>query len=205
MYSHASYRLYDESGAQTARAVADLIARHVSALNPRVADWGCGMGRVLRHLPDTYQLTGFDYNKAAVDWCAKSLPRARYALNGLMPPLPADAGAFDALYALSVFTHLSAHAHAAWIAEIERVLAPGGVFIGAFHMRPPAGQLLDGERRRFGAGELVTREGVAEGGRTFTAFHPEAYLRGRLLVRFEIVEDPLDLCGQTAFVARKPA
>lgn len=203
MYSHASYRAYDATGADTAHALAALIGRHVDAARLRVADWGCGMGRVLRHLPDTYELTGFDYNKSAVEWCGRAFPGARFALNGLMPPLPAGPGAFDVLYALSVFTHLSGRAHDAWIAEIERVLRPGGVFIGAFHMTPAGGQLLDDERRRFDAGELVTREGVIEGSRTFTAFHPEAYLRNGLLSRFEIAEGPIDFFGQTVFVARK--
>lgn len=204
MYSHASYRLYDQTGADTAKSLAALIASSIAARGPSVADWGCGMGRVLRHLPDTYQLTGFDYNKAAINWCARSIPRARFFANDLMPPLPAEAEAFDAVYALSVFTHLSARGHEAWIAEIERVLRPGGVFIGAFHMRPAEGQLLPDERRLFDSGALVTREGVAEGGRTFTTFHPEAYLRGRLLAHFDIVEGPLDFFGQTAFVARRP-
>lgn len=204
MYSHASYRLYDETGRETARRLAGLIDRHVETRRPEIADWGCGMGRVLRHLPDTYQLTGFDYNKTAIDWCAKRFPRVAFARNELMPPLPAAPARFDALYALSVFTHLSAAAHEAWIAEIERVLRPGGLFIGAFHMIPREGQLLDGERRRFDAGELVTRGGVAEGSRIYTAFHPEAYLRGRLFARLEIVEGPIDFLGQTAFVVRKP-
>lgn len=205
MYSHASYRLYDETGAKTAAGLSALVARHVAGSAPAVADWGCGMGRVLRHLPDTYQVSGFDYNAAAVGWCAKQFPRAAFARNGLMPPLPTAPAAFDALYALSVFTHLSAAAHDAWIAEIERVLKPGGVFIGAFHMSPPDGQLLDDERRRFDAGELVTRGGVAEGSRIYTAFHPEAWLRGCLFARFEIVDGPLNFFGQTAFVLRKPA
>jgi SAM-dependent methyltransferase len=204
MYSHASYRLYDATGAATAQGLRGLIDAHVAKDGPDVADWGCGMGRVLRHLPDTYQLTGFDYNKAAVDWCAKRFPHVAFASNGLMPPLPTAPARFDALYALSVFTHLSAAAHEAWIEEIERVLRPGGVFIGAFHMVPPEGQLLDAERRRFDAGELVTRGGVAEGSRIYTAFHPEAYLRGQLFARFEIVEGPTDFFGQTAFVIRKP-
>lgn len=71
-------------------------------------------------------------------------------------------------------------------------------------MVPAAGQLLDAEQKRFAAGELVTRGGVAEGSRIYTAFHPEPYLRSRLFARFDIVEGPLEFFGQTAFVVRKP-
>lgn len=203
MYSHASYRLYAETGAGTAAALAALIDAHVKAARPRVADWGCGLARVLRHLPARYALTGFDYNPAAIEWCAAHVPNADFRVNALAPPLPAADGAFDALYALSVFTHLSEEGHRAWIAEIARVLAPGGVFLGAFHTRPAAGQLLESERARFAEGRLVARGGVKEGGRTFTAFHPERYLRETLLAGFDILDGPVDFFGQGLMVARK--
>lgn len=204
MYSHTSYRLYAETGAATAAALAAMIARHVAAPAPRVADWGCGMARVIRYLPSDWRLVGFDYNAAAIDWCRRSLRAARFEVNGLMPPLPAADASFDAVYALSVFTHLSEPAHTAWIAEIERVLTPGGVFLGAFHMHPRADQLLAEERRLFDEGRLVTRAGVLEGGRTFTAFHPLSFVRDVLFARFEPVEGPIDFFGQSLMVARKP-
>lgn len=204
MYSHTSYRLYHETGAATAAALAAAIRRHVEEPALRVADWGCGLGRVIRHLPDEWRRHGYDYNSAAVDWCRRRLPGARFEVNGLMPPLPADDASFDVVYALSVFTHLSERAHAAWIAEVERVLAPGGVFLGAFHMHPHTDQLLADERRRFDEGRLVTRAGVLEGGRTFTAFHPEAFVRDVLLSRFEPLEGPVDFFGQSLIAVRKP-
>lgn len=203
MYSHASYALYMQSGADTAAEIAARIDRCCSAASPRVADWGCGLARVLRHLPPRYVRTGFDYNRAAIAWCREHVAGAEFRANDLAPPLPVEDGAFDALYALSVFTHLSGAGHAAWIAEIARVLAPGGVFLGAFHMTPAAGQLLPEERMRFERGELVIRGGVKEGGRTFTAYHPERYLREDLLAGFDIVEGPEDFFGQGLIVARK--
>ncbi|HXI85964.1 MAG TPA: class I SAM-dependent methyltransferase [Parvularculaceae bacterium] len=203
MYTHASYALYMRSGAETAAEIAKRIDQHVEAKYPRVADWGCGLARVVRHLPTHYQLTGFDYNRAAINWCAEHIEGATFHVNAAAPPLPAEAGVFDALYALSVFTHLSAAGHAAWIGEVERVLRPGGLFLGAFHAAPAEGQLLPSERARFEKGALVVRGGVKEGGRTFTAFQSEAYLRGELLANFDIVEGPTPFFGQTLFVAQR--
>ncbi|MBB5517557.1 class I SAM-dependent methyltransferase [Amphiplicatus metriothermophilus] len=203
MYSHASYARYMASGKATAVQIVRRIDAHCPAPRPRVADWGCGLGRVIRHLPERYDRTGFDYNRAAIDWCKAHIRGATFRRNAAAPPLPAEDGAFDALYALSVFTHLSEAGHRAWIAEVARVLAPGGIFLGAFHMTPRAGQLLPGERARFEAGELVVRGRVKEGRRIFTAIHPERYLRERLLAGFDILEGPTPFFDQTLFVARK--
>ena len=203
MYRHTSYAKYWRTGRETAAGIAERIDRFVDAPAPRVADWGCGLARVIRHLPHGYERTGFDYNPNAIRWDAEHIGNIRFLKNELMPPLPVESASFDALYALSVFTHLSGEAHEQWIAEIERVLAPGGIFLGAFHMRPEAGQLLPGEQARFDAGDLVVRGAVKEGSRTYTAYHPEQYLRERLLCRFDVVEGPTDFFGQTLFVARK--
>ena len=203
MYRHTSYAQYWRTGQETAAKLSAKIDQHLDVRTPRVADWGCGLSRVLRHLPDHYERTGFDYNTKAIGWCKENIANVSFHQNGVRPPLDAHANAFDALYALSVFTHLSAQGHDAWIAEIERVLAPGGIFLGAFHMQLPQGQLLPGEQRKFDAGELVVRGGVKEGSRIYTAHHPETYLRNHLLKNFDLVEPPLALFKQTLFIARR--
>ncbi len=203
MYSHASYELYTKTGRDTAAGIANRIDAHLSMEQPRVIDWGCDLGRVIRHLPTRYHRHGFDYNKAAIAWCQKNLKDMSFAVNGPRPPLPAEPASFDALYALSVFTHLSAERHTTWFAEIARVLAPGGIFLGAFHTTVRADQLLPAEQEQFDAGNLVVRSGVAEGGRTFTAYHPEAYLRATLAPHFDILEGPMPFFGQGLIVARR--
>ncbi len=203
MYSHASYELYVRTGRETAASIASRIDGNLELDSPRVADWGCGLGRVIRHLPARYQRHGFDYNTAAIEWCRKHVQGPQFSVNGLRPPLPAPDASFDALFALSVFTHLSAEGHTAWFAEIARVLAPGGLFLGAFHVRPSEDQLLVAERARFEEGELVVRSGVAEGGRTYTAYHSEPYLRKALQSLFEIIEGPTPFFGQELIVARR--
>ncbi len=204
MYRHTSFDLYWRTGAETAAALAERIDAFVKTDKPRVADWGCGLARVLRHLPERYQRTGFDYNPHAIKWCTDHIAGAQFFHNEAQPPLPAASASFDALYALSVFTHLSAQAHDAWIHDIARVLAPGGIFIGAFHTDLAPGQLLLAEQARFDAGELVVRGRVKEGSRIYVAYHPETYLRDHLFHGWEIVEGPAAFFGQTLFVARRP-
>lgn len=204
MYRHTSFELYWKTGQATAERLAGLIDAHIKTDTPRVADWGCGLARVLRHLPDRYRRTGFDYNDRAIRWCTENIKDAQFFHNGLMPPLPAAAASFDALYALSVFTHLSEEAHDAWMHDIARVLAPGGVFLGAFHVKLAPDQLLPEEQARFDAGKLVVRGRVKEGSRTYVAYHPESWLRNHLFHGWEILEGPVDFFGQSLFVARRP-
>lgn len=203
MYAHASYELYMTTGRDTATGITERIDRLTGLDAPRVADWGCGLARVSRHLPSRYRVHGFDYNAEAIAWCSQNIAGRDFSTNGLRPPLPAEAASFDALFALSVFTHLSPEGHTAWFAEIARVLAPGGVFLGAFHTAPAADQLLAGEREQFAKGELVVRGGVHEGGRTYTAYHPTAFLTATLSPDFEIIEGPTPFFGQGLVVARR--
>ena len=203
MYRHTSFARYWRTGQKTAAAISEKIDAHVDDKHPRVADWGCGLARVIRHLPEHYQRYGFDYNANAIGWNTDHVAGIDFSLNQLSPPLPMEDATLDVIYALSVFTHLSAKGHEDWIAEIERVLAPGGIFIGAFHMLLEPDQLLPKEQAQFDAGKLVVRGGVKEGSRTFTAHHPEQYLREHLLRNFDLVEEPSLLFGQSLLVARK--
>ena len=203
MYAHASFDRYWRSGAADARVIADALSARTGKDRLRVAEWGCGMGRITRHLEADHDVSGYDYNPAAIAWCAKHLS-GRYAVNGLMPPLPADDAAFDALFAVSVLTHLSAKAHEAWAAEVARVLRPGGVALLTVHGAPGPGQLLPAERAAFDAGRLVMRGRVTEGRRPFVAFQPDPFMRA-LLTRAGLKADgPHDIgLRQVAWFARR--
>jgi SAM-dependent methyltransferase len=205
MYAHTSYSLYESSGRNHAERIANLIDRFVSAKTPEVAEWGCGLSRILRHLPRNYSLTGYDYNSDAIQWCRKNIPGIAFLANEARPPLPADANRFDAIYSVSVFTHLSEKGHDEWISELHRVLKPGGVLISTFHGQHQTGSLLLSERRKFDAGQLVVRGNTKEGRRNFVAYHPDAYVRDILLKSFDVMEGPTQAFGQTLWVAQKSA
>ena len=151
-------------------------------------DFGCGAGRVARHVavwPFVSELWGADVDPEAIDW-ARGHMSGRWEVLDRRPPSALPAGHFDAAYAISVFTHLDRDAEGEWLAEIHRVLKPGGFFIASTHApslswgRP---DMTDAERDR------LLRDGflfLAGTGRDFnddTAFHDNAYLRrtwGRL-------------------------
>src|SRR4051795_898861 len=158
-------RWYLESGRAAADSLRELLARNGAPLEEARAllDFGCGCGRVIRHWRELdADVHGSDLNAGAVAWCSANLPFS-FARNGLAPPLPHADGAFDLVYALSVFTHLPEELQLAWADELRRVLAPGGRLVLSTHGERYRERLDAAESRAFDAGELVTRRNEIAG------------------------------------------
>jgi SAM-dependent methyltransferase len=124
-------------GAQDISSFLDLYERHCvpRPARPRVLDLGCGCGRLTRYLnlSDRYEAFGCDINEHHVAWCAENLPNVRTQKNAPAPPLPFPNDSMDLVYLLSVFTHLPASATLAWMHELARVVAKGGIAIVTTH------------------------------------------------------------------------
>ena len=88
----------------------------------RVLDLGCGKGRFARRLMDRgAAVVGLDLSAAMLEQAGR-LPRVR----GSARRLPFANGVFDAAMAVEVFEHLSPRGVDQALAELERVLRPGG-------------------------------------------------------------------------------
>lgn len=101
----------------------------------RILDFGCGCGRLTRYLgrSERYRTIGTDINQDHVDWCTANLPRVTSLRNDVAPPLPLPDNSIDFAYSLSVFSHLPERAALAWLNDLARVLAPGGLLIITTH------------------------------------------------------------------------
>jgi SAM-dependent methyltransferase len=106
-------------------------ALHRHGLEPKsVLEMGAATGRVLRHLAAQAQfpeLWAFDINHRHVRWISRYLDqRIRAFHNSALPHLPIADGRLDFVCAFSVFTHIDTF-ETAWIAELFRILRPGGL------------------------------------------------------------------------------
>jgi SAM-dependent methyltransferase len=175
---------------RSGRAGYDAIAAHVPLDElESVLDFGCGCGRVTRYWSGfAGSVTGSDLDGPAVAWCRRNLAFARFERNALEPPLAFEDASFDLVYALSVFTHLTAELQLAWRDELRRVLRPGGFLLVTTHGRSYLPKLDDGERAQFERGELVVRWGDIPGTNLCSAYHPEAYLRDTFAQGFALLE-----------------
>lgn len=133
---HTDWPHFLKSGKIAVETFADIVNRHGGdfANAERILDFGCGCGRLARHIPDHSgaRLIGVDYNQKLVDWCATNL-EGEYIGNELSPPANLPDAHIDILYALSVFTHLREDTQKAWLAEFARMLLPGGFAVVTFH------------------------------------------------------------------------
>jgi SAM-dependent methyltransferase len=95
----------------------------------RILDFGCGAGRMIRHLRDvaeTCEIWGTDISAAHIYWCKQHLsPPFHFATTTKVPHLPFEDRSFQFIYCGSVFTHIDDLADA-WLLELRRILAPGG-------------------------------------------------------------------------------
>lgn len=121
-----------------------------------VLDFGCGCGRVARRLalaaaPMPERYLGLDLHRGMIQWDVENLspwlPRFSFAHHNVynhsfnpggdrsgVAPLPAPDGDITLVVAWSVFTHLVQSQAEHYLAEIARVLAPGGLMIATWFL-----------------------------------------------------------------------
>jgi SAM-dependent methyltransferase len=120
------------SGATFVGKLDEVLSRYGSAPSGTldVLDWGCGCGRLTRHLlARGFNVTGIDIDETNIAWCRENLPAGNFELvtPDLPSPLPSDR--FDLVVGHSVFTHLTEIDQFLWLCEINRVLKPGGIAV----------------------------------------------------------------------------
>lgn len=126
---------YWASGLRDMFNLCDCMDKHGAELDSYL-DFGCASGRVLRHFAcqrKKVETHGSDINRQHVDWILRFLdPRIRVFQNTSIPGLPLPDNSVSLVSAFSVFTHIETF-ETAWIAELTRVLKPGGLAWLTFH------------------------------------------------------------------------
>lgn len=174
------YEKYYEGGQRTAKWLLDSFQPHIDLNGKTILDWGCGPARVVRHLPELLSggthIHGTDYNPETVAWCREYITGVTFSMNGLNPPTAYPDAQFDAIYGISIFTHLSESNHYQWFHELMRMTRPGGVVLLTLHGEAFLPKLTEPEQAQFKSGKLVVRGRAVEGHRVFAAFHPDPFV-----------------------------
>ena len=112
---------------KSARIRAELFARWVGT-GKRLLEVGCGSGALLELYVKGNRVTGLDIDKPALEACRERLGVdtvwADFSTN-----LPFDDGSFDVVVAGETLEHVPYPS--IFLAEVRRVLVPGGLFVGS--------------------------------------------------------------------------
>jgi SAM-dependent methyltransferase len=189
-------RLQVAVGGGDYRAVGDEFRRHfveLGGLRPEhdVLDVGSGSGRMAYALRDwlTGRYEGFDVIPEAVEWCRREIgsqyPNFRFQLADIRSErynrrgaqeavdyrFPYGDRSFDFAFLTSVFTHLPRPAVENYVAELARVLRPGGRCLATYFLMNDDAVATMGGQGQFAFeldGQLVVDERVPE---RAAAFH----------------------------------
>jgi SAM-dependent methyltransferase len=115
-------------------ALADLAGR---ARALRILDAGCGTGGNLLHLERLGRTVGIDLAPEALGFCRE---RGVRAVRSALAALPFPGGSFDLVTSFDVLYHEWVEDDGAAVAEMARVLCPGGILL----VRVPALRILWG-------------------------------------------------------------
>jgi SAM-dependent methyltransferase len=195
LVSGPSRAWFSIQGCTHAGFIREVAARHGAdlAAGLHVLDFGCGAGRIARWLaPEVTAgggtFTGSDLNPRLASWCAGHLP-GRYLVNGLRPPLDLPDAGLDLVYAYSVLTHLREANARAWLAEVARVLRPGGLALMSFHDEAYAARWgPPGVAERLAATPYVIWNDALEGSNYLSAWTTRARLAALAEPGFEVLE-----------------
>jgi GT2 family glycosyltransferase/glycosyltransferase involved in cell wall biosynthesis/SAM-dependent methyltransferase len=121
---------------------ADLVADALSSCGVdfgagmQVLDFGCSSGRVVRVLANAYpevEWHGCDPNETAIAWAAGNLTGIEFRTSPVRPPLDYERGSFDAVYAISIWSHFAEEAALGWLDEMHRIVGPDGKLLLTTH------------------------------------------------------------------------
>lgn len=178
-------------------------------------DFGCGSGRVgyfLHSLWPDIAYSGCDIDAEAVAWCNENLQDRAFKTMEMQPPLPYPDASFDVVVAVSVMTHLTREEQHKWLAEVRRVIRPGGLFLPSIHgafaaMFTPA---LRGKLEADGFTDNTldpALDGVLPPNYYRSTFQLPSFTREEWARHFEVVDILQAGCGgfQDLVVLRRPA
>jgi SAM-dependent methyltransferase len=177
-----SAELYKALGFRYYHQFVDVISRYRDWRSVRrLLDFGCGSGRILVHFlrdADGPQVIGCDLDAAMIAWCRDHLPSGEFTVIEVSQVLPYADATFDAVISLAVLPAFGPDALNECLAEMRRVLAPGGLFLPSVQGRFAASYLLPPDTM-----SQLDRDGIIDAGPSETGEWRGFYLTRDYVLR----------------------
>jgi ubiquinone/menaquinone biosynthesis C-methylase UbiE len=178
---------------------------------PVVLDWGCGTGRVIRHIPHLKKEAicyGADIDCTTIQWCRQSIESVYFDCIE-QSTLPYPSNYFHLVYGISVLTHIPHTATHYWLNELNRVLLPNGIAILSTHGTQYFQQLSNLQQIQLQQVGAFTNSFKKAGHRSLTSYHAANHLKEMLQEYFSIVQfwegkqHPEKMGGQDCWIIKK--
>lgn len=207
-----NYPWYLQSGREAAVEFAALFHEFHPEPAKVVMDWGCGVGRVTRHLPEFFpeaKITGVDINPASIYWVQQHIPGTSFLLasENTLPP----ATSFDLIIGTSVLTHIPADQQAVSLLQLQQWLAPNGIACISTRGTYYYPELSSHQLRQLEYNGLLTCGSTLPGSRGMRTYHTMKGMQELLPADMEIMlyydgmKFPGVLGGQDLWIIKKTA
>lgn len=206
------YQLFMEDGLLAASELVALSKPYLTMQKPRLLDWGCGVGRMCRHFPSQLpdaEWFGCDTNSEYIYWNRQVYGDVQFSVTGYHPPTHYPNAFFDALFGMSVLTHIEDSLQEEWIKELYRIVQPGGILILSTQGNHYANRLLPQEKKALTSNGVYTRQFEKKGHRMMSTYHSATEFRKMLATYFTIIDfwdgalHPQKIGGQDLWILKK--
>lgn len=204
------YKKYYEDGIIAAKEMIEW-GEIISIKQPIILDWGCGTGRVIRHISYLKKDSicyGADIDSNTIQWCRQFIDSVYFdCIEHQTLPYPSNY--FHLVYGISVLTHIPHTATQYWLTELNRVLLPNGIAILSTHGANFYDQLNHQEKIKLQTEGAFSNAFKKDGDRSKTTYHEANHFKKILEYHFSIVEFweghqfPQKMGGQDCWVIRK--
>lgn len=209
-----NYKKFIEDGALAAKEIMEWTKLYLDTTEPNILDWGCGAGRITRHIPSLNSnaiVYGCDINEPLIEWNKKNYRNITFSVINNFTPTFYAPQFFDLIYGISIFTHIEAAQQEEWIAELHRILKNKAVLLvttqGSYYQH----KLLPAQKRTLHQKGVYTQTYRQQGHRMMSTYHTSEYFRKILQPFFTVLEyysgssHPEKAGGQDLWILQKTA
>ena len=207
-----NYQWYWESGKEAAAEIASF-CHHFQLTHPhQILDWGCGVGRVTRHLPEFFSeatITGTDINQKNIDWLNAHCPGIQWLITDEITKRTFIS--FDLIIGISVLTHIPTTEQTNCLQLLHHLLEEDGLAYISTRGSHYDAELSTEEKKQLSARGMLTCGGKDPGSRAMRTYHTPTGMQTLLGSHFDLLlyydgkKFPGILGGQDLWLIKKTA
>lgn len=210
-----NYQKFIEDGKLAANEIIEWTKPYLKTQEPVILDWGCGVGRISRHIKELYPYTivsACDNDEQKITWNKAHYSDIDFAVIPYAPPTQYASGHFNLVCGISVLTHIDAELQRAWLQELHRILKPNGILLITTQGEAYRNKLSIKEKRLLDKHGIYTQNPYQEGHRMMSTYHQTDHFKKMIRPYFTVLayydgkKHPEKMGGQDLWILeKKPA